>query len=240
MTVVQHLDEFRYRLIVSLIAFVACTIVAYVFYRSLLGFLTHPLDQGGRVGGVQIKDLSLFVTGITAPFVLRVKISAFAGLLFSLPVVLFQVWRFITPGLEENEKRFAVPFVLTSLGLFALGTWFAFLILPTGIRFLLGFVEPGIQAPFITFQSYFSFISLMIVAFGLSFEFPLVLVFLGMVGIVTSARLRAWRKYAFFFAFLVGAVATPSQDPFSQVVLSVPLYILYEISILVIRFVLKR
>ena len=148
MTVVEHLDEFRFRTIVSLVAFLIASIVAYVFYRDILAVLRHPLDQQDRIGGVAIKDVPLYAQGIAGPFLLRLKVSAFAGLLFSLPVVLFQLWRFITPGLEENEKRYAVPFVLSSLGLFSLGTWFAFLVLPTGIRFLLSFAGPPL-APFI-------------------------------------------------------------------------------------------
>lgn len=239
MTVVEHLEEFRHRLIVSAIAFGAASIVAYVFYRPILDLLTTPLDQGDRVGGVAIKDVPLYAQGIAGPFLLRLKVSAFAGLLLALPVLLFQLWRFVTPGLEQREKRYAVPFILSSTALFSLGAWFAFLVLPTGIRFLLSFAGPPLE-PFITFQDYLSFLIFMVLAFGLSFEFPLLLVFLALVGIVTSRQLRSWRKYALFLAFVVGAVATPSQDPYTQVVFSVPLYILYEVSILVIRFGLKR
>src|SRR5439155_26694126 len=99
-----------------------------------------PLDAGGRIGSVRVDDL--YVTGIATAFILRMKISAFAGLIFALPVVLFELWRFITPGLEPREKRFAVPFVVSSVGLFCLGAWIAFLIAPLGIRFLLGFAGP--------------------------------------------------------------------------------------------------
>jgi sec-independent protein translocase protein TatC len=237
MTVIQHLEEFRYRLIVSLLAVLVGTILAYIFYIPILNLLKHPLDEGGRIGDVRVDDL--FVTGITTAFVLRVKISFFAGVVIALPVTLYQLWRFITPGLESREKRFAVPFVLSSLALFALGPWFAFLILPTGIRFLLSFAGPPLT-PLIHLSEYLSFVTLMILAFGITFEFPLVLVFLGMVGIVRSERLRSWRRYAFFISFVVAAVATPSQDPFSMLIMAGPLYVLYEISILVIRFALKR
>lgn len=238
MTVVEHIDEFRRRILISIAAFAVGMVVAYVFYRDILQVLQHPLDEANRLGKVQVDNV--FVPGVTGPFLLRLKVSAFAGLLFSLPVLLFQLWRFITPGLHAKEKRYAIPFVGSSLALFAFGAWFAFLILPTGVRFLLSFVEPGIQEPFITFQDYLSFIIFMILAFGISFEFPIVLVFLGMAGIISSRQLRRWRRYAVLAVFIVAAVATPSQDPFSQIAMAAPLYILYEASILVIRFVLKK
>jgi sec-independent protein translocase protein TatC len=238
MSVVEHIDEFRYRILISLAAFMVGMIVSFIFYRPILELMMRPLDEANRLGDVEVKDV--FVPGVTGPFMLRLRVSAFAGLLFALPVLLFQLWRFITPGLHSNEKRYAIPFVGSSLGLFALGAWFAFLVLPTGVRFLLSFVEPGLQQPFITFQDYLSFIIFMILAFGITFEFPILLVFLSLVGIVTSRRLRKWRRYALLGVFVVVAVATPSQDPFSQIAMAAPLYILYEASILVIRFALKR
>ncbi|HVL33647.1 MAG TPA: twin-arginine translocase subunit TatC [Actinomycetota bacterium] len=238
MTVVEHLTELRYRLMVSIGAVVVGAIVAYAFYRPILDFLSHPINQASEVGDVKITGL--FVSGVTGPFILRMKVSAFGGLILALPILLYQFWRFITPGLEPKERRYAIPFVLSSLILFGAGVWFAFLILPTGVRFLLSFVEPGLQEPLITFQEYLSFITLMIAAFGLTFEFPLVLVFLAMVGIVDSRRLRRWRRQAILLVFLTAAVATPSQDPLSMMMMAAPLYLLFETSILVIRFVLKK
>ena len=241
MTVIEHLDEFRYRLIVSLIAVVVGAIVAYIFYLPILRFLLHPLHQSNRIGGLEIKDIPLYQQGIVGPFLQRVKVSFFAGLMLALPVVLFQLWRFITPGLEPREKRYAIPFVLSSVGLFALGTWFAFLILSPSIKFLLGFVATGAGTqPLIFFHDYLSFVILMVLAFGITFEFPLVLVFLAGVGVVTSQRLSKYRRHAIFIIFVVAAVATPSQDPFSQIAMAVPLYVLFEGSILVIRFGMKK
>jgi sec-independent protein translocase protein TatC len=240
MTVIEHLDEFRYRLIVSLAAIVVGAVIAYIFYVPILKFLKGPLDQTGRVGGVEIRDIPLFAPGITGPFLLRIKVSFFAGLLAALPVTLFQFWRFITPGLYANEKKYAIPFVASSVALFALGTWFAFLVLPVGIKFLLGFVVTGIQQPFILFPDYINFLTLMVLAFGITFEFPLLLVFLAGVGLVTSARLRRYRRHAIVIIAIVAAFATPSQDPFSQFAMAAPLYILFELSILVIRFAMKK
>jgi sec-independent protein translocase protein TatC len=231
MSVIEHLEELRKRLIIIVVAFVLTTIVAYVFYNPILDFLLDPV-LSKRVPAV-------YVSGVTTAFVVRLKVSIFAGFVLALPVVLFQLWRFITPGLESREKRYAVPFVASSLGLFALGTYFAFLILPTGIRFLLAFASGPLQ-PLIFVDQYLSFLMFMILAFGITFEFPLVLIFLAGVGIISSQSLRKRRRHAFFFAFVVAAVATPSQDPYSMTAMAVPLYILYEASILVVRFALKK
>jgi len=236
MSVIEHLDELRFRLIVSIAAVVGGSIVAYILYPSILGILRAPLDEAGRIGDVTVTDL--YLPGITTGFVLRIKVSAFAGIVFGLPVVLFQLWRFVTPGLEPQEKRYAIPFVASAVGLFALGAFVAFQIMPVGIEFLLGFVEPA--KPLIQLPEYLNFVILMILAFGISFEFPLLLVFLALAGVITSRTLATRRRLAVLMAFIVAAVATPSGDPLSQTVMALPLYILYEASILVIRFVLKR
>lgn len=233
MTVVEHLDELRYRLILSVVAIVLCTTVAWVFYPSVLDFLVRPLLRADpRVRNV-------IVTGVVSGFLIRAKVSLFAGLIFALPIVLWQLWRFVTPGLEPGEKRYAVPFVVFSLALFALGAWFAFLILKPALHFLLGFVT-GPQRPLISMNEYLGFVMLMVLAFGLSFEYPLLLIFLAAVGVLTSAKLRRWRRQAFFLAFLVGAVATPSQDPYSMILMAGPLYILYEVTILIVRFAMNK
>jgi sec-independent protein translocase protein TatC len=237
MTVVEHLDELRHRILVSFVAFLLGSIVAYIFYNPLFDLLTTPLDAAGKIGRIKVEDLN--VPGITTAFSLRLKVSIFGGLFIALPVILWQVWRFIVPGLTGRERRYGVWFVVVSVGLFCLGAFFAFLVLPQAISFLLSFIGPG-QKPLILVTDYFSFLSFMVLAFGLSFEFPLLLMFLGALGILSSRRLAGWRRQAIFLAFLVGAVATPSQDPLSMTLLAVPLYILYEASILVIRFAMRK
>ncbi|MFN2614078.1 MAG: twin-arginine translocase subunit TatC [Actinomycetota bacterium] len=237
MTVVEHLEELRYRLLVSVAAVVLGAILAYIFYNPILRLLKHPLDQGGHIGNARVDDL--YVTGIATALILRVKVAAFAGFVFALPVVLFQFWRFITPGLEQNEKRFALPFVLSSVGLFGAGAYMAFWVAPYGIHFLLAFAGPPLK-PLIHFTEYINFIMLMVLVFGLSFEYPLVLVFLAYADILSSAKLRKWRRYAVFATVVFAALATPQQDPFSNLALAVPLYLLYELTILVIRFAMKK
>jgi sec-independent protein translocase protein TatC len=236
MTVIEHLEELRYRLIVSIFAILVGAIIAYFLYPRIIDILKAPLDKAGRIGDVTVSDL--YVAGLTTAFVFRMKVSAFAGLIFALPVTLYQLWRFITPGLERRERRYSFPFVVSALVLFAFGGLVAFYLMPAGIRFLLGFVPPA--KPLIHLNEYLNFVMLMVIAFGISFEFPLVLVFLGAAGILSSQQLRSKRRVAVFAAFVVGAVATPSADPLSQTLLALPLYILYEVAILVVRFALKR
>lgn len=237
MTVVEHLQELRYRLVFSGIAFIIAAIVAYVLYTPILDFLTHPLDEGERIGNVAVEGLN--VGGITTAFTVRLKVSVAAGVVFALPVILWHIWRFVTPGLQPTEKRYAIPFVLSALGLFALGTWMAFVVLPQAIGFLLGFAGPPLK-PLIFIDQYLSFVIFMVLAFGLSFEYPLLLIFLAAAGILTSRRLGSWRRYAFFAAFALAAVATPSGDPLSMTLMAVPLYGLYELSWLVIRFGMRK
>lgn len=237
MSVVEHIKEFRHRILISLLAALGGSVIAYTFYDPILAMLTSPLDDAGRIGDVKVE--TLYISGVTTAFVLRMKISAAMGVLIAMPVLLYQLWRFITPGLYPKEKRYAIPFVASSLALFAFGCWFAFMLLPAGIRFLLEFI-PSNSEPLIQLPQYLSFVTTMMLAFGITFEFPLVLIFLSLVGVVSSSGLKRWRRYAIFVAFLVAAVATPSGDPLTQTAMAVPLYILYEASILVIRFGLKR
>jgi len=236
MTVVEHLTELRHRLFVSVLAFVGGSIVAYIFYESILSLLTLPLDKGGNIAGVHVEGLS--VSGITTAFLVRLKVSIFAGLMLALPVILFQVWRFITPGLEKKEKRYAIPFVAGSMGLFVVGAFVAYMTLPSALGFLLGFTK-GFQ-PIIFVNEYVGFVTFMVLAFGITFELPMVLIALAGVGIITSAWMKKYRRHAVVVCFIIGAVATPSQDPYTNTLMAVPLYLLFEASYLIVRFVMRK
>lgn len=238
MSVVQHLEEFRKRIFFAVLAWIIASVVAYALYRPILEILRIPLREGGRIGDVQVDDL--YVSGIGTAFFLKLKVAAFAGIVLAWPVIFWQLWRFITPGLRKHERRWAAGFVAASVLLFALGAFISYLLLPVGINWLLSFaVEPGLT-PLLQFSDYINFVSLMILAFGVSFEFPLVLVFLAAIGVVDSQMLRGKRRWAFLGMFVIAAVATPSGDPLSQTMLAVPLYLLYEGALLFIRFALKK
>ncbi len=220
MSVIEHLEELRYRLFIIIGAYVVLAVVAYFLYRPILNLLLHPLHRSGKVGTINASNLQVYLGGIATGFVLRMKTSAFAGLVFTLPVILFHLWRFVTPGLEPRERKFALPFVISAVALFLLGAYIAFLILPLGIHWLLGFVAPA--QPLIQLNEYMNFVFLLILAFGISFEFPLLLVSLAGVGILSSQQLSKARRAAILSAFIIAAVATPSQDPIRQIVMAVP------------------
>jgi len=229
MTVVEHLDELRRRLIISLAAVGLASVVGFVFYRPILDFLQEPYRDAVE---------SLPQT-ITSDLILAfIKIGLFIGLLIALPVILYHLWRFITPGLTQRERRYAIPFVLSSLVLFAAGTVFAFMILPRGLTFLFSFGGDNL-VPLLTIDRYLSFLFFLILAFGLSFELPLVLLFLTGVRVISSSQLRRWRRYAALGTAIFAAVATPTADPYTMLLLWIPLYFLYEGAILIARL-MKR
>jgi sec-independent protein translocase protein TatC len=237
MTVVEHLDELRRRLIISLIAVGLASIVGFVFYRPILDFLQEPYRDAVEALPDSITT-DLIVTTPTEPFLAFIKIGLFSGLLLALPVLLYQVWRFITPGLTRRERRMAIPFVLSSLLLFGAGAVFAFMILPRGLSFLFSFGGDNL-VPLLTIDRYLSFLFFLILAFGLSFELPLVLLFLAGVRVLSSAQMRRWRRYAALGTAVFAAVATPTADPYTMLLMWIPLYLLYEGAILIARL-LKR
>jgi sec-independent protein translocase protein TatC len=160
------------------------------------------------------------------------------GLFIALPVILYQLWAFIVPGLTSRERRMAVPFIASSMVLFSLGALVAYITLPNALRFLLGFAGEQFTI-LITGSSFIGFVVLVTLAFGLSFEFPVLLIFLGLVGVVTSERLRAWRRFAIVLIAVFAAVITPSQDPYTMLALFIPMLLFYEAAIIVIHLLKK-
>jgi sec-independent protein translocase protein TatC len=237
MTVVEHLDELRRRLIISVAAVGLASVVGFVFYRPILDFLQEPYREAVESLPNTITS-DLIVTTPTEPFLAFIKIGLFSGLLIALPVILYQVWRFITPGLTQRERRYAIPFVLSSLVLFAAGTVFAFMVLPRGLSFLFSFGGDNL-VPLLTIDRYLSFLFFLILAFGLSFELPLVLLFLTGVRVISSSQMRRWRRYAALGTAIFAAVATPTADPYTMLLMWIPLYLLYEGAILIARL-MKR
>ena len=242
MTLGEHLGELRYRVIVSVCAFVAMATVAVFAYEPILHLLLRPLcnvDAGsGRhltaasralVGG-DGRSCNLYVTSPLDGLSLRVKVGLFGGLVLSSPILLFQAWRFVTPGLEPRERKYVVPFVSAAFVLFAAGALTAFVTLPHALGFLKSVGGPNLQAIYDPIP-YLGLIVLMMTLFGLTFQFPVVLVSLELARVVTpSALLRSWR-WAVISITVVAAVATPSSDPFSMMALAVPLVAFYFISI---------
>ena len=227
MTIVEHLSELRHRLVVSIVALAAGAVLAFIFYDHILDFLKQPYCDTLPPG----KACTLYITDPLEGFATRLKVATWAGFLLASPVVLYQLWRFITPGLNPNEKRYAVPFVASSVSLFLLGTVLARLTFPKALDFLLavGGDFEAILSP----SKYLRLVLLVGVAFGVAFLFPVVLVFLQLAGVLTSRRLSSWRRPAIVLIFVVAAFITPSQDPYSLIAMAGPMYIFYEASILI-------
>jgi sec-independent protein translocase protein TatC len=237
MTIIEHLDELRTRIIRMLIAFVVGAVVAWFLYDPILAFLVHPLrhlPQAAQIFRSGSKNPSLIVFSPIEPFFIRLKVVSFAALALALPVVLWELWRFIAPGLYANEKRYAIPFVGSALALFVGGVGLAFWTLPAALHFLTAFSGGSIQL-LPRASEYLSFVMLLILAFGVAFEFPLVLLALSLMGVLPSRKLRSWRRPAWVVILVLAGFLTPAQDPITQVLLAAPMAILYEATIIVAR-----
>jgi sec-independent protein translocase protein TatC len=233
MSVVEHLAELRRRILISVAAVTVGAVVTYIFSLEIIGFLIdyyRDATEGER-------DALVF-TGPLDAFTTRLKVATYGGIVAALPVWLWQLWRFVTPGLHAREKRYAIPFVLTSILLFAVGAAVALLTLPRALEFLLNIGGSEIE-PLLTADKYLSLVTLMILAFGLSFEFPVVLTFLLLAGVITTAQLRRWRRATVVAVVVFAAVITPSQDPYTLLFLAGPMYLFYELCIILGRS-LKR
>jgi sec-independent protein translocase protein TatC len=234
MTVFEHLGELRRRLMISIVAVVVAGTIVFIFAPQIISWLIRFYNNASPPGTPH----KFIFTGPLDAFATRLKIATYGGIVLALPVWLWQLWRFITPGLTRNEKKYAVPFVISSIILFVLGGIVALLTLEPALKFLLGIGGSDLQ-PLLTADKYISLVSLMILAFGLSFEFPVILVFLLIAHVLTTAQLRHWRRYAAVIIVAFAAIITPSQDPYSLFAMAIPMYIFYEASIIIGRF-LKR
>ncbi len=230
MTLAEHLTELRRRTLVSVAAFLVGATVAFLAYNWILAILKHPYCQ------VDPHRCGFYVTGPLDGLALRIKISAYGGMFLASPVWLWEVWRFITPGLNPKEKRYAVPFIVASILLFALGCAVAFLIFPHALAWL-GSIGGPTLTQILDPNKYLGLIVLLMVAFGVTFEFPVLLVSLELAGVLSPQQLSSWRRWAIVVIVVVAGVVTPSSDPFSMMAMAVPLYIFYELSILVGRIV---
>lgn len=240
MTLLEHLAELRRRLIVCIVVFAVAGIATYFVYAPILSALREPYCTA-ILQLHQIRQLSACHLYITAPlqgFTTRLNVAAYGGLVLALPVILFELWRFVTPGLKANERRYALPFVAVSVLLFAAGGLVAYFIYGKALHFLIGASGSHIRTIF-TPNSYLSLLGALVLIFGIAFEFPVLLVALELAGAVTSRGLRSFRRWAILLIVIFSAVITPSSDPFSMLALAVPLLVFYEGSILVGRLLGK-
>ena len=237
MPLIGHLRELRNRLLKAALALVLVMVLGFVFFDQIWSFVSHPFCSAvinGKTGCRRTGD-QLVVTGVFDPFMLRIKIAFFVGLIVSSPVWLYQVWAFIAPGLYRREKRWAYLFAGIAAPLFALGAALAYEVMSRGLRYLLGLTPSGVlNLPSI--DTYLSYFQGMILGFGLAFELPLALVILNVAHILTHERFRRWRRLMLFGAFLFAGIANPSPDPLSMLLLAVPCVVLVEVAEIVIYF----
>lgn len=227
MSLVEHLEELRRRIIIIVIAVAIGTTACYFYAAELVQFITAPAGK-------------LYYLNPAEAFFTYLKVSFFAGFLLALPVVLYQVWAFTVPALTTTERKAAILLIPASVLLFFVGLAFSyFFVLPAGIKFFMGFATDTLQ-PMFSIGQYLSFVISFLLPFGFIFELPLFVLVLARLGVISSAFLTAKRKMVLVLSFVIGAVISPTPDVFSQSMVAVPMVILYEISILVVKYLLRK
>ncbi len=231
----QHLNELRRRLLIISATILAGGIVAWIFYHQILDFLVKPYCDvvDPAASGIELgQECLLLVTDPLEPLSVRFMIAIYAGIALAMPMILYQLWRFVVPGLYKKERNYTTAFVVAAVLLFAAGVILAFFTVPRALDFLTSIGGDDL-ANFFSPKKYLDFLVKMMIAFGLGFEFPVVLVFLQLIGILKYKTLNKFRPYAVVGLVILAAILTPSGDPVTLIVLSVPLYIFYEVSFLI-------
>lgn len=246
MPFLEHLEELRSRLIKSLVAVAFFTMLSWFFIDHIFTFLVTPYKQAIALANEQMKDpaqaqaLRLIYLNPTGGFMIFLKLAITVGILVSIPLIVYQLWQFVAPGLLAKEKRI-VPWIVffTTLCFLAGAAFCYFVVLKYGLGFLLTFQSETL-APMISIDEYLGFVTILIVVFGLVFEMPVVAFFLTKIGLLTPEFMRQKRRYGIVAIFVAAAVLTPSTDAFTMMLLAVPLLMLYEVSIWVSKVALPK
>lgn len=240
MTLIEHLTELRRRIVISVVAVALGGVIGFVLYPQILGWLADPYKHAtaANIKACKPKGCELITTDVLQPFLVRLKVAGYVGILLASPVVLWQIVRFVSPGLHDRERRYVWPFLASTIVLFVLGGIVAWFTLAPALGFLvqIGGSNLNVQS---TATSYVTLVGLMFLAFGISFEFPVVLVFLLLIRVLKTSTLRHYRRYAIVGIVVFAAVITPSQDPYSLFLMAFPMLVFYEASIVIGR-ALKR
>jgi sec-independent protein translocase protein TatC len=225
MSFFDHLEELRRRLIRCVIAISLTSGACLIFGEELFKLLASPIVRLLPEGS------ALVFTSLPDPFFIYLKVAFISGFFFSIPYILYELWIFIRPGLFPRERKLALPFVIITASLFYIGGAFAyFIVFPAAFKFFLSYINPELK-PMIAIREYVSLAMMLMLAFGAVFETPIVVVFLGLLGIFNSTQLRTGRRYFIVIAFVIGAIVSPTPDPFNQTLMAVPMLLLYELGI---------
>lgn len=241
MALADHFRELRARLMRSLLVLVVVTVAAFFFYDQLLDLFVHPYREAVEaLGGKEKVNSSIVLSGIASGLMLQLKLCATAGVVISSPYWLYQVWAFVLPGLHPREKKWTRVFVAIAGPLFLLGVATGYYVLPAGLKFLISLNTPADFTNLNDFNHFYTFVIRMLLVFGISFEIPLFVVLLNLVGVVSGAQLARYRAWIILAVFVFAAVATPSTDPLSMTLLAVPMTVLFLISEVISRMLDRR
>lgn len=238
MSLTDHLRELRQRLVKSILAVLLGLFVVFTFYNPIIAFLGRPYTDLCKIPQYNC-DGHFIITDPLGPIAARLRVSGWGGLILSLPVVLWQIWQFVMPALHKKEKRYAFPFIASSLILFAMGASIAYLTLEKALEFLVSWAGGGQTASF-TADKYLSLLTLLMLAFGIGFLFPVLLVFLQIVKAITPKQLLLWWRQAIVGIVVVAAVITPSGDPYTLFALAVPMWIFYFVAIGIGHLIVRK
>jgi len=251
MPLTGHLGDLRKRLLISFGTIFVTFMVSFTFSENIFKLVMFPLKKRLYVSlenpylqfisQDKLQDIKLVFLAPAEAFWMHIKIAFVAGLIMALPVVFSQVWKFVSPGLLQKERRYVVPFIFVATSLFLVGAAFCFLIvLPFAMRFLLTYKVGDFLSPMLSIGRYVDFCLKFILAFGAVFELPVVIVFLARMGLVTPRTLAKNRKFAVLGAFIIAAALTPTPDFFNQTLMAVPMILLYEVGIIVARIFVRK
>lgn len=229
MPLADHLRELRTRLLISLVAIGLATIVGWLWYDQVFAVIRAPFDAVVDQARADGRDVTLAFTGVADPFVMQMKVAGVTGLLIASPVWLYQLWRFVTPGLHRNERHWALGFALVATPLFLAGAYAAYVVMPRGLDVLLGFTPENIEN-IISVDRYLSFFLRMLVVFGIGFLLPLLIVALNLAGVLSFQRLWSWWRWIVMGIVVFAAAATPTGDPFNLLLLAAPILALVVVA----------
>lgn len=232
MPLTAHLRELRNRLAVSALFITAGVVVGWIYYDRIFAWLSAPFAAVVAQARAEGRQVTLALTGVADPFVLQLQVAAVTGLILAAPFWLWQLWRFVTPGLHRHERRWALAFVFTATPLFIGGAAVAYWVLPVGLELLFGFTPQNVEN-IVSVDRYLGFFLRTVIVFGLGFLAPLMLVLLNFAGILSAQRLIAWWRWIIFIVCIFAAVATPTGDPINMALLAGPILILIGIAIVV-------